>query len=128
MSQEERNKKLKGWKRAVNCAIATLRTVPRRKSDGWQQQLNKYGKNIFFGRKEFFREGYDLPELLECESLGLNKLIPYTTRPIRAGEMNGREYFFTDECGLEKLREIGRVIDERDLSYLSWPLVLFYRG
>ena len=62
--------------------------------------------------------------LLECESLGLNKLIPYTTRPIRAGEMNGREYFFTEEAGLEKLRESGRVIEER----VYHTMVLFYRG
>ncbi len=35
-------------------------------------------------------------ELLESP-LGLHKIIPYTTRPIRKGEENGREYFFKTE-------------------------------
>ena len=32
--------------------------------------------------------------LLLDESLGLHRVIPYTTRPIREGEENGREYYF----------------------------------
>ncbi|HJC57452.1 MAG TPA: guanylate kinase [Candidatus Eisenbergiella intestinipullorum] len=44
--------------------------------------------------------------------------VPYTTRPMRDGEMNGREYFFTDEAELEKLRSQGRVIEER--KYMTW--------
>ena len=44
--------------------------------------------------------------------------VPYTTRPMRDGERNGREYFFTDEAGLEKLRAQGKVIEER--KYMTW--------
>lgn len=44
--------------------------------------------------------------------------VPYTTRPMRDGEQNGREYFFTDEAGLERLREQGKVIEER--KYMTW--------
>ena len=40
-------------------------------------------------------------------------LIPYTTRPMRDGEENGREYIFTSQAGLEELRQAGRVIEER---------------
>lgn len=38
--------------------------------------------------------------LMEDKSLGLRKLIPYTTRPMREGEQEGVEYHFTDEAGL----------------------------
>ncbi len=31
--------------------------------------------------------------LLSDKDLGLKKIVPYTTRPIRAGERNGVEYF-----------------------------------
>ena len=44
--------------------------------------------------------------------------VPYTTRPMRDGERDGREYFFTDEAGLEKLRAQGKVIEER--KYMTW--------
>ena len=44
--------------------------------------------------------------------------VPYTTRPMRDGERNGREYFFTDEAGLGRMREQGRVIEER--KYMTW--------
>ena len=30
------------------------------------------------------------------KDLGLQPIVPYTTRPIRAGEENGVQYFFTD--------------------------------
>lgn len=39
--------------------------------------------------------------------------------------MNGREYFFTDEAGLEKLRESGRVIEERVYHTYHGPWYYF---
>lgn len=52
-------------------------------------------------------------ELCSDERLGLHTLIPYTTRPIRSGEKDGVEYFFTDKEGLEKIREEGRLVELR---------------
>ena len=52
-------------------------------------------------------------ELLKDESLHLRPLVPYTTRPIRAGEMEGQEYHFTDEETLRRLEKAGKVIEER---------------
>ena len=46
----------------------------------------------------------------------LKKIVPYTTRPIRSGEKEGREYHFTDEAGFEKLRAEGRIIEERSYN------------
>ena len=51
--------------------------------------------------------------LLEDRTLGLRTIVPYTTRPIRDGEHDGVEYFFTDEAGYEKFRKQGKIIEER---------------
>lgn len=45
---------------------------------------------------------------------GLRTLVPYTTRPIRAGEEDGVEYYFTDEAGFQKLLSSGKVIEQRE--------------
>lgn len=52
-------------------------------------------------------------KLLEEESLGLKPIVIYTTRPIREGERQGVEYFFTDEQGLEQIRQAGKLIELR---------------
>lgn len=51
--------------------------------------------------------------LLENRELGLDRIVPCTTRPIRQGEQNGREYFFYDVPQFEKMRADGRVIEYR---------------
>ena len=51
--------------------------------------------------------------LMEDKSQELHTVVPYTTRPIRSGEENGREYFFTDEEGMKKLDEEGKIIESR---------------
>lgn len=51
--------------------------------------------------------------LLEDPLLGLQKIVPYTTRPVREGERDGVEYFFTDEAGFQALRSAGRIIEDR---------------
>ena len=45
--------------------------------------------------------------LEEDQELGLKRLVIYTTRPIRDGEKNGREYFFTDERNMISLGRNG---------------------
>ena len=52
-------------------------------------------------------------KLQESENLKLGRLVLYTTRPIRAGEENGREYYFTDENRLEEFRKTNRLIESR---------------
>lgn len=51
--------------------------------------------------------------LMEDSELGLLKVVPYTTRPIRAGEMEGEEYHFTDKAGLDRLANEGKVVEQR---------------
>ncbi len=43
----------------------------------------------------------------------LEPVVMYTTRPKRKGEEEGRTYRFTDVAALEKMREAGKVIEER---------------
>ena len=52
----------------------------------------------------------------------LKKLVTYTTRPIREGERDGDEYFFTDEDVLKDLEDKGRVIEVRkyDTAKGAW--------
>ena len=40
-------------------------------------------------------------------------LIPYTTRPMRSGEREGAEYHFVSERELQRLREAGKILEER---------------
>lgn len=47
------------------------------------------------------------------ETLALKRLVLYTTRPIRDGEENGREYYFVDEKVLEDFQRRGHVIEAR---------------
>lgn len=52
-------------------------------------------------------------ELLAEDALGLKTIVPYTTRPIRAGEKNGREYFFASEEDYQRLKQENKIIEER---------------
>ncbi len=52
-------------------------------------------------------------KLLAQDKTALRAIVPYTTRPIRAGEKEGVEYHFTDEAAFQKLQEQGRVIESR---------------
>ena len=51
--------------------------------------------------------------LMQDEELSLKKVIPYTTRPMRAGEREGVEYFFCSEEQLAAFEEAGKVIELR---------------
>lgn len=52
----------------------------------------------------------------ENKELDLKTVIGYTTRPMREGEENGREYFFVDEKELNTLQQEGKVIECRDYN------------
>ena len=52
-------------------------------------------------------------ELLRREELPFRTVVPYTTRPIRAGEREGVEYHFTDEAGFQELSRQNKIIEAR---------------
>lgn len=61
-------------------------------------------------------------KLLQDELLGLHSVVPYTTRPIRSGEADGREYWFTTVEQFEEAQKDGKVIESRryDTVYGPW--------
>lgn len=61
-------------------------------------------------------------KLLHENSLQLQRIVPYTTRPIREGEIEGREYHFCEEKDVERLEEEGLIVELRayDTVYGIW--------
>lgn len=52
-------------------------------------------------------------KLLEAEDLHLKTAVMYTTRPIRASEKDGVEYYFVDETELRRLQKENKIIEHR---------------
>jgi hypothetical protein len=71
------------------------------------------GKIVYLMGKSSSGKDTVFKELMKEGTMDLRTIVPYTTRPIRAGEENGVEYFFTDETGFQTLREQGKVIEDR---------------
>lgn len=46
----------------------------------------------------------------------MKSVVPYTTRPIRDGETDGKEYFFVDRQRLQELEEEERIIEIRSYN------------
>lgn len=53
-------------------------------------------------------------KLIEQREIELIRMIPYTTRPIRSSEQEGREYHFVSVEALERLEREHKVIERRD--------------
>ena len=62
------------------------------------------------GKDSFYKQ------LISDETLGLKKIVMYTTRPIRAQEKNGEEYFFVNDERLARLEADGKVIERRSYN------------
>lgn len=60
--------------------------------------------------------------LMSQKDFNLKKIVPYTTRPIREGEVDGESYHFCTEDQLAKLEESGKIIELRayDTAYGIW--------
>lgn len=52
-------------------------------------------------------------QLFARKNLPVKKIIPYTTRPIREGEENGKEYFFCTEKDVQEFEAQGKIIELR---------------
>lgn len=61
-------------------------------------------------------------KLLNCHELDLKNIVPYTTRPIRAGEQEGVEYHFVTVEAMEQMQAENRIIESRayDTVYGRW--------
>jgi len=54
--------------------------------------------------------------ILNESKLNLKEIIPYTTRPIRDGEVSGREYYFCNEEDVNRLEKEGRIVELRSYN------------
>jgi len=59
------------------------------------------------GKDSFYKQ------LMSDQRLGLKNIVMYTTRPIRAGETDGVEYYFVDEQKLSELESRKKIIERR---------------
>ena len=71
------------------------------------------GKMIYLMGKSSSGKDTVYRHLLEWKEVCLKRVVPYTTRPIRAGEAEGEEYHFTDEEGFRELEVSGKIIESR---------------
>ena len=68
--------------------------------------------------------------VLSDEELKLNQIVTYTTRPIREGEVDGREYYFVDEVEAGRLYEEGKIVESRAYNtvYGIWKYMTVDNG
>ena len=61
-------------------------------------------------------------ELCKRQDISLKKIIPYTTRPIREGEEEGREYHFCNEDQVAQFQNANKIVELRayDTVYGVW--------
>ncbi len=71
------------------------------------------GKIVYIMGKSSTGKDTIFRELLKENDYSLKTIVSYTTRPIRSGEQEGREYFFVDEEGFLSLKQAGKVIEDR---------------
>ena len=64
-------------------------------------------------------------ELLTHKELSLRRVIPYTTRPIRDGEVDGDTYFFCTEKQVKELQDAGKIIELRTYHTVYGPWKYF---
>lgn len=79
------------------------------------------GKIIYIMGKSSTGKDTIFKELLRSKSFSFKTIVSYTTRPIREGEENGKEYFFTDEEGFNRLKSEGKIIEERCYNTIHGP-------
>lgn len=71
------------------------------------------GKIFYIMGKSASGKDHIYRSLLEETDLLVQEFTIFTTRPIRHGETDGKEYYFVDEDHLNSLRAAGKIIEER---------------
>ncbi|MBR6004248.1 MAG: guanylate kinase [Lachnospiraceae bacterium] len=83
------------------------------------------GKIVYIMGKSSTGKDTIFKELVRKNEFNFKTIVTYTTRPIREGEKNGQEYFFTDEAGFNKLKSEGKVIEDRCYNTIHGPWIYF---
>ena len=74
------------------------------------------GKIFYIMGKSASGKDHIYASLAANKELNLKKFVLYTTRPIRAEEENGKQYFFVDEHKLKEFEMQGRLIESRSYN------------
>lgn len=74
------------------------------------------GKIFYIMGKSASGKDHIYKNLMKHKELDLKNLVLYTTRPIRAEEEDGKQYFFVNESKLEEFKETGRLIESRSYN------------
>ncbi len=64
-------------------------------------------------------------KILKDGRIKLNKIVLYTTRPIREGERDGVQYYFTDKEQFDKLLADGKVVEYRKYNTFHGEWIYF---
>lgn len=83
------------------------------------------GKIIYLMGKSASGKDTIYKELIDRQELQLQTFPIYTTRPIRDGEHDGVEYFFTDHQGYQDLKDQGKVVEERIYHTMQGDWIYF---
>ena len=59
--------------------------------------------------------------LIRRKDLSLKEIVPYTTRPMREGEVDGVSYHFSTDQELQELSEAGKVVEKRTYQTVYGP-------
>ena len=60
-------------------------------------------------------------EIIKRNNINLVPVVMYTTRPIREGEVNGREYNFVDEDTKQEIEKQGKILEIRTYNTVEGP-------
>ena len=83
------------------------------------------GKIFYIMGKSASGKDHIFEALAGREDLRLKPIVLYTTRPIRKGEQDGREYYFVSTEKLVQLRLAGKIIEERVYNTVYGPWYYF---
>lgn len=94
--------------------------------DGNKRQRNKRMGRIFYimGKSSSGKDTI-YSRLLRDKEFGLKNVLLYTTRPVRQGEADGREYHFVDEARFRQFMDEGKVIEYRTYETVHGPWTYF---
>lgn len=74
------------------------------------------GKIVYIMGKSSSGKDTLFKELIKNNKFDYKTVVPYTSRPIREGETEGVEYHFVDEEGYLRLKNAGKIIEERSYN------------
>ena len=83
------------------------------------------GKIFYIMGKSSSGEDTIYKRLLGEQELKLRNIILYTTRPMRQGEMPGREYYFVGEGTFQEFQKQGKIIEARTYQTVYGPWIYF---